>query len=136
METGLAIRCASWVMTSPYLEKPPRSLQQALSECGRSPVDAGLEDPSYHSAKSGFLDTVRHTLPLVALVVAVFAVAAAGVVFINDRSQMMAEAEDDNIWNSNGVVPASGPDGDGLESGEYANPDAPPVEFEPAQTIE
>lgn len=123
-------------MTSPYLERPRRTLQQALSECGRSPADAGLETQSFSQSKPGFLGSARHSLPLVALVIAVFAAAAAGVVFVNDRSEMMAEAEDQNIWNANGVVPASGPNPDELEDGEFANPDAPLVEFEAADTIE
>jgi len=123
-------------MTSPYLERPRRSLQQALSECGRSPADAGLDDRAFGHGSSGFLSAVRQSLPLITLVVAVFAVAAAGVVFINDRSTMMADAIDDNIWNSNGVVPASGPNPSALKDGEFADPDAPPVEFGTAGTIE
>lgn len=123
-------------MTSPYLERPRRSLQQALIECGRSPADAGLDDRSFGHDSAGFFSTIRHTFPLITLVIAIFAVAATGVIFINDRSQMMAEAVDDNIWNSNGVVPASGPNPSTLEDGEFADPDAPPVEFGTAGTIE
>lgn len=123
-------------MTSPYLEKPRRSLQQALNESGRSLADAGLEEPTYGVSKQGYMGALRQSLPVAVLVMAVFAAAAAGVVFVNDRTQMMAEAEDDNIWNANGIVPASGPNPDTLEDGEFANPDAPLVEFEAAQTIE
>ena len=116
-------------MASPYLEKPRRSLQQALAECGRSPSEAGIVDPTSVQDTSKLFETIRQTLPRTILVVIVLATAAVGVAFLNDRSKMVADAVDDNIWNSNGVVPASGPNPQVMENDTFADPDAPPVEF-------
>ncbi|MEQ9491787.1 MAG: hypothetical protein RIM72_22625 [Alphaproteobacteria bacterium] len=123
-------------MASPYLEKPRRSLQQALAECGRNPAEVGITEPASVQETHRILEPLRHSLPMTVLVVVVLAIAAAGVVFVNDRANMVADAVDDNIWNSNGVVPASGPNPQALEDDTFADPDAPPVEFGEPGAIE
>ncbi len=123
-------------MASPYLERPRRSLQQALVECGRSPSDAGIDDPSSAQDTNHPFETLRQTIPMIIMVTIVLATAAVGVVFVTDRSKLMSENADDNIWNSNGVVPASGPNTPVKEDNTFANPDAPPMEFGEAGSLE
>lgn len=124
------------IMASPYLERPRRSLQQALAECGRNPAEIGIAEPTSGQETHRIFEPLRQSLPMTVLAVVVLAIAAAGVVFVNDRSNMVADAIDDNIWNSNGVVPASGPSPQSLEDDTFADPDAPPIEFAEPGAIE
>lgn len=99
-------------MTSPYLERPKRSLDQALIDTGRTPHELGMGEPP---VSGEFLaghnkGLYRLTRGRIAIACALGLALLAGTTFVALRSEFRAPVANTDPQELNDIVPAAGPE--------------------------
>ena len=99
-------------MTSPYLQRPKRSLHQALIDTGRAPQDLGLEAPASKTGVqhlwSGTLVRFSRNRATFAFVALLAVLAGAAVIALQSPADPpIAEITDPSALND--IAPAAGP---------------------------
>ena len=115
-------------MTSPYLQRPKRSLHQAIRDTGRSPDELGMNGAEtaipLHTASPGAKGPFRLSGFHMVLGVIVCAGLLTGGLLISARDQHQAPIAERGTETGADIVPASGPSGVG-SSIDGTDPSAP-----------
>ena len=108
-------------MTSPYLQRPKRSLSQALEDTGRTPNEMGMREAN--SSLTGRLSKgpLRLSRNRIAIAMAVGMALLAGTAFVALRSENQQPVATTEPEELNAIVPAAGPSDNGSSEGPAAN---------------
>ncbi len=97
-------------MTSPYLDKPSRSIQKALDDCGMTASDIGLDEKDLAGPAHGFATKYRFFFMAAICLFVVFGVISFSNIYNTSSDAEIATAEDlDKISDElSNIMPAAG----------------------------